>query len=46
MATFKTNLVGVGRSLSLMDLRTLAQNEPKNFIRKINICGFTWVHQF
>ena len=34
--TFKTNLVGVGRKLSLYDLRALAQNEPKDFIHKIN----------
>jgi len=34
---FKTNLVGVGRRLSLYDLRALAQNEPKDFIHKVNV---------
>ncbi|MFH1614574.1 MAG: hypothetical protein ABIG61_05780, partial [Planctomycetota bacterium] len=34
---FRTNLVGVGRRLSLYDLRALAQNEPKDFIHKVNV---------
>lgn len=33
---FRTNLVPVGRRLSLYDLRTLAKSEPGAFIHKIN----------
>lgn len=33
---FRTNLMPVGRTLSLADLRMLAQNEPENFLRKID----------
>lgn len=39
---FTTNLVPVGRRLSLSELRTLAKNEPKDFIHKVNAgvaCG-------
>ena len=32
---FRTNLVPVGRRLSLYDLRSLAKNDPQDFIRKI-----------
>lgn len=32
---FRTNMVPVGRRLSLYDLRALAQSEPQDFIRKV-----------
>jgi len=36
MGLFTTNLVPVGRSLSVYDLRNLAKNDPKNFLHKVN----------
>jgi len=32
---FRTNMVPVGKRLSLYDLRSLAKNEPQDFIRKV-----------
>lgn len=33
---FRTNLVPAGQGLSMYDLRSLAQNEPENFVRKLD----------